>query len=205
MEEITPILSILIPSIPERAGNRGLLCRELERRKSNLPDEIGTVEIIVDDSKSFLKGGLSIGKKRQGLVEKAAGKYLCFLDDDENISPIYIETLVRLCNENKDVCTFRSIIKLKDYWGLVDMRLVYKVNDQASPDYTVRRPPWHICPVRSDFAKLYEFQDINNAEDFEWFAKVLSHCTTEAHTQRILFQYNHGIGSEADKIENYKK
>ena len=83
--------------------------------------------------------------------------------------------------------------------------MVYRVNDQFTPNYTVRRPAWHICPVRSEFAKLYEFKDINNAEDYEWIEKVTAHCTTEAHTDRIIFQYNHGKHSEADKIENHGK
>lgn len=203
------MLSILIPSIPERSANLNMLLDNIFiqnelAKKIDCFEYMGGIEMCIDDSKSFLNGGLSIGKKREGLVKKATGKYLCFLDDDENISPNYVETLLRMCNEDKDVCTFRSIFKLKDYWGLVDMKMVYKVNDQASPDYTIRRPPWHICPVRSEFAKLYPFEDINNAEDFKWFEKVLSHCTSEAHTDRILFQYNHNINSEADKIENNK-
>lgn len=201
------ILSILIPSIPKRADKLSklfhILWAQIDQLKQH--EMLGKVEIIVDDSVSFLDHGLSIGKKRQGLVNEATGKYLCFLDDDESIAPNYVETLLRLCNCDLDVCTFRSIIKLESAWGMVDMRLVYKTNDQFSPEYIMRRPPWHICPVRSEFAKLYEFEDINNAEDYAWFEKVLSHCTTEAHTDKILFQYNHNKNSEADLITNTKK
>jgi len=85
------------------------------------------------------------------------------------------------------------------------MRLAYKVNDQFTPEHTVRRPPWHMCPVRSEFAKLHEFEDISNAEDSRWFEQVLTRCTTESHTDKILFQYNHGNHSEADKITNHGK
>lgn len=201
------ILSILIPSIPKRADKLNKLLQVLNHQILQLKQHemLGKVELIVDDSNSFLDNGLSIGKKRQLLVSKAAGKYLCFLDDDESIAPNYVETLLRLCNCDLDVCTFRSIIKLDTAWGMVDMRLVYKTNDQFSPEYILRRPPWHICPVRSVFAKIYEFEDINNAEDYVWFEKVLTHCTTEAHTDKILFQYNHNKDSEADLITNTKK
>jgi hypothetical protein len=200
------ILSILIPSIPKRADKLKKLFYILLNQIDQLAQHemLGKVEIVMDESKSFLDGGLSIGKKRQGLVNEATGKYLCFLDDDESIAPNYVETLLRLCNCDLDVCTFRSIIKLDSAWGMVDMRLVYKTNDQFSPEYIMRRPPWHICPVRSEFAKLYEFEDINNAEDYAWFKKVLTHCTTEAHTDKILFQYNHNKDSEADLITNTK-
>lgn len=161
---------------------------------------LGEVEIIINSDQKFLDGGPSIGAKRQALLSNAKGDYVAYLDDDEDIAPNYVESLLRLCKQDQDVCTFRAMMKLETFWGIVDMRLSYKVNDQATPEHTMRRPPWHTCPVRREYAKLYRFNDKNNAEDFEWFEKVLSHCTTEAHTDKILFQYNHGQNSEADKI-----
>lgn len=201
------MLSILIPSIPSRVGKAKKLLSELNQQISAIShfDMLGSVEVVYECSNAFLDGGPSIGKKRNGLVQVSNGKYVCFLDDDESVAPNYIETLMRLCNQDADVCTFRSLAKLNTYWAILDMRLEYKVNDQLTPNYTVRRPPWHICPVRAEFAKLYEFEDINNAEDFAWFEKVLQHCSTEAHTDKILFQYNHGLHSEADRIKNYQK
>lgn len=158
------------------------------------------VQIVFDNSIRFLDGGLSIGKKRESLVQRAQGSYLCFLDSDESIAPNYVESLVRLCLSGADVCTFRALAKLESYWAMIDMRLIYKTNDQLTPEYTARRPPWPICPVKTKFAKLYPFSDKNNAEDFEWMEKVLAHCTTENHTDKILFAYNHGKHSEADQI-----
>lgn len=200
------MLSILIPSITERADILKRLRMELRNQINHVTHthpSLGKVETWVNSSLSFLNGGASIGVKRQNLLNYANGKYVCFLDDDESIAPNYVETLLRLCNQDSDVCTFRALAKLQNSWGLIDMRLSYKVNDQFTPDHDVRRPPWHICPVRTEFAKLYQFKDINNAEDFEWFEHVLAHCTTEAHTDKIIFQYNHGPHSEADKIENH--
>lgn len=201
------MLSILTPSIPSRWKNLERLRTELKKQCVYIEgvEVLGNIEWLIDDSDSFLDGGLSIGKKRESLVKRATGKYVCFLDDDDSPSPNYIETLMRLCNQDQDVCTFRSLIKLEQYWGIVNMKLAYLVNDQFSAEHTIRRPPWHICPVRTEFAQLYEFQDINNAEDFSWFENVLKHCTTESHTDRILFQYNHGRHSEADKITNHEK
>lgn len=197
------LLSILIPTIPERYERFTKLYNELMRQKTEFEtfhDTLGRVEVLVNTEKRFLDGGLSIGKKREALVKDAEGKYLCFLDDDESIAPNYLETLMRLCFVDQDVCTFKAMVKLSTFWALVDMRLAYKTNDQINPDFTVRRPPWHMCPVRSVFAKLVPFRDVNNAEDFEWTEQVLKYCVTEAHTDKIIFQYNHGDHSEADKI-----
>lgn len=196
------MLSILIPTTPDRAEMFLKLLFELEIQLGSLRlshPSLGTVEVIHDDSKKFLEGGLSIGKKRESLVQRATGKYLCFVDSDDWIAPNYIETLLRQCQFNADVVTFRNITKTENYWCLVDMGLHY-TNDGASPNFIVRRKPFHICPVRSEFAKLYGFEDSNYGEDFTWMEKVLRHCTTEAKTEQILHEYRHGSHSEADKI-----
>lgn len=199
------ILSILIPTIPERVEMFTKLYNEVNAQieyMNTFHPTLGRIEVLVDPSPRFLDGGLSIGKKREALVKRAEGKYLCFLDDDESISPKYVETLVRLCCKNQDVCTFRNISKVQGYWMIVDMGLSYP-NDPASNDFMVRRKPWHICPVRSEFAKKYPFTDTNYGEDWAWFEQVLTHCLTEAKSESVIHQYNHGKHSEADKIINH--
>lgn len=200
------ILSVLICTIPERVDMFTKLYNELHRQLEYMQtfhSTLGHIEILVNSDKRFLEGGPSIGKKRESLVNLAEGKYLCFLDDDEAISPNYVETLVRLCQRDADVCTFRNISRMENYWCLVDMGLHYP-NDQASPMITVRRKPWHICPVRSSFAKLHPFPDTNYSEDFEWMEKVLAHCTTEAKSESIIHEYRHGKHSESDKIMQHE-
>lgn len=197
------MLTILMATTPDRINQFTELFNEVHAQiqyVKNIHPILGDVEVLVDDARRFMDGGPSVGMKRNSLLIRASGKYLCYLDSDESIAPNYIETLLRLCRQDQDVCTFRAFVKLKSFWALVDMRLSYQVNDQISPEYTVRRPCWHICPIKSIFAKLYSFEDKNNAEDFEWVKKVLSHCTTEAHTDRIIFTYNHGDHSEVDLI-----
>lgn len=196
-------LSILMCTTPERNEMFSKLFTEIHRQLEYIQtfhEALGRVEILVDDSIKFLDGGLSVGKKREALLARAEGEYLCYLDSDENISPDYLETILRLCYQGQDICTFRAMVKLKDFWALVDMRLAYHVNDQITPDYTVRRPPWHVCAVKTKYAKMHSFPDVNNAEDFVWMERVLTHCTSEAHSERIIFQYNHGEHSEVDKI-----
>lgn len=196
-------LSILIPTVPERAEQfKRLHDYVMEQVTSTITyhEMLGKVEVLYDDRPLFMNGGPTIGAKRDALVKRAEGKYLCFLDDDESVPPDYVETLLRMCLHDQDICTFRALVKMQTFWALVDMRLAFKLNDQINPNFTVRRPPWHCCPVRSSYAKIFTFKDINNAEDFEWMERVLSCCTTEAHTDQILFQYNHGPHSEADKI-----
>lgn len=200
------ILSILIPTTPERGAIMftPLYDKVLDQISymTKVHPLLGNIEVLFDSRPRFLDDGPSIGKKREALVKRAEGKYLCFLDDDESIAGNYVETLVRLCQHDRDVCTFRSFARLESYWTLIDMGLKYP-NDQACPDFIVRRRPWHICPVRSYFAKLHSFEDSNYGEDFSWMEKVLTHCTSEAKSEAIIHMYNHGNHSEADKITNH--
>jgi hypothetical protein len=197
------ILSVLMATTPDRVNMFSTLFNEVHRQIAYLNTvhpSLGNVEIVVDDSPKFLDGGPSIGKKREALLKRAEGNYVCYLDSDESIAPNYIEVLVRLCHAGRDVVTFRNLTKTETYWTIVDMSFNYQVNDQASPNFITRRRPWHICPVRRDFANKYSFEDSNYGEDYNWMEQVLKHCTTEAHTEAVIHQYNHGKHSEADKI-----
>lgn len=205
---MTPILSILTCTIPERVDQWVKLSQSVFKQQKELHEThptLGMVEHLNDTTKSFRNGGLSIGKKRERLSQQATGKYLCFLDDDEDISPNYVETLVRLCQQDKDVVTFRSFIKNDFYWSVVDMRLGSD-NEEATPDKIIKRNAWHICPVKSKYAKMYKFDDSNYSEDWTWMEKVLKHCQSEAHTDQILHSYQHSAKtSEADRITKHEQ
>lgn len=203
-----PILSILIPTIDERREMFNTLYRELDNQaeacwKSH--PSLGSVHIATHHGPKFINGGTSVGEKRNGLVQGARGKYLCFLDDDETISPDYVETLLRLCYQDKDVCTFRSLFKCDTYWTVIDMSTQHSENEQATPERIVKRRAWHICPVKSEYAKQEQFKNINNAEDWEWFERVSQRIVTQAHTDRIIHQYNHSSKTSAvDELERLK-
>lgn len=202
------ILSILMCTIPQRSEMFGSIYNEVMRQvgyMQTVHPSLGRIEVLADSSPKFLEGGPSIGSKREALVKRAAGKYLCFLDDDEHIAPNYVEVLVRLCAKDCDVCTFKNLTKTDTYWTIIDMSLNYHVDDQANPNYTTRRRPWHVCPVKSVYAKMIHFPDTNYGEDAAWMNKVLEFCTTEAKSEAVIHQYNHSSKvSEADKITQYE-
>lgn len=197
------ILSVLMPTIPQRVQEFTALYNELMSQVTymhTVHPTLGQIEVITDTRDRFLDGGPSIGAKRDSLLQRAGGKYLCYLDDDESIAPNYLETLVRLCIQNKDVCTFRNITKTDGYWAIIDMSLKHE-DEEATPAGIVKRGLWHICPIRSSYAKLVAFPDINWGEDAEWLSKVKGYCKTEAKSDAVIHCYNHSASkSESDKI-----
>lgn len=198
------VLSILIPTIPERKDIFTKLYKnvfdQIELCNINHP-VLGFCEILSDDDKKVIYGGKTVGKKRNDLVQRAEGKYLCFLDDDDNVPANYIETLLRMAMSDRDILTFRSLFKCDLYWSVCDMSLHNEI-EEATPETIFKRPPFHICPVKTELAKRFEFPNKNNAEDWEWMSQVLTLVTTEEKTNIILHQYNHShLTSAVDEIE----
>ena len=197
------VLSVLMPTIPERYEmfSRLRLAVELQIKKTyKIHPVLGMVEIIYDQGKKYKDGGPSIGQKRQALLEKAKGDYVCFLDDDESIAPNYVEELLRLCYENPDIGTFSSISKLDNFWCVVIMSLEHEQNQQVFPGIVLRKP-WHICPVKREIALNAKFPDSNYGEDWVWSEEVLKGCKEEKNTKAILHQYNFNKNvSQADNI-----
>ena len=163
---------------------------------------LGLIELLFDDAPGFLDGGKSIGGKRNDLRQRAIGKYSVFLDDDDNIAPNYLETIVRLAQEDTDCLSFRCLFKNDHYWSVLNMSLRNVFNQEASPDGIIQRTIWHVCPIKTEITRREHFDDsLNHNEDYNWIEKIMPHLVTEAHTDRILTQYNHSAsGSEADKI-----
>lgn len=196
-------LSILMPTIPERKEIFTKLYKEVERQVKQcyrLHPTLEQVQLISDHRPKFKDGGPTIGAKRQSLIERATGRYLCFLDDDEWISPDYVEILLRLCLEMRDICTFNNISKFDNYWCVVQMGLGNKENEQARPGF-IKRKPWHICPVRSQLAKQVVFPESNYGEDWVWFDQVLKNCFNEAHADNIIHEYRHSLKtSQSDNV-----
>lgn len=198
-------LSILVPTIPDRYSMFNTLISNVLQQYSRIENPDLLIEIVEDSDRRFIEGGKSIGAKRDSLVQRAQGEYLLFLDDDEGIAGNYLEVILQLCETGADVCTFRSIAKLEQYWTVIDMSLLHEENEQASPDRIVKRRPWHINAIRSDIAKQFRFEDINYGEDWKWMEQVLTKCHKEAHTDAIIHEYRHGKHSEADKITEHER
>lgn len=198
------ILSILIPVLPEKYPQFMRLLHELQKQVSYMHrnhSTLGLIEILFDDRPSFLNGGPSIGGKRNFLRQKAIGKYQAQLDMDDWVAPNYIETLVRLAQDDKDVLTFNCFFTNDEYWAIINMSLGNIEDEQASPEKIVKRKPWHVCGIRTEIALKEHYDDLSHGEDVSFMEKILPHINSESHTDKILTQYNHSAsGSEADKI-----
>jgi len=164
---------------------------------------LGKVEIVKVNSKKFIDGGPSIGNKRQQGLIRSAGKYVCWLDDDDDIAPNYIETLLRLAYlSDFDVLVFNSLTRFDHYWALVQMNLNFLTDEQMSAGIVHRRP-YHVCAFKRSLLEDVAFPDTNVDEDTGFLAQVLPKCKTQNKTEAILHEYKRVTKSLA--VETWKK
>ena len=185
------MLSIIMLTIPERK-------RSFRKLKKKVQDQIdychlihptlGQVEIVEVNTPKVIEGGLSIGKKREKGLRESKGEYVCWLDDDDDISPDYVEQILRLSNKGADVCTFNNISKFDNFWMVVQMNLKTKFDDQAKPGIINRRP-YHVCAWRKSMIYDIEFIDGNWDEDTSFIKEALKRAITEVHIDNILHEY----------------
>src|SRR5215467_9960671 len=92
------LLSILIPTLESRRASFLRLYQRLDRQivHNNLRS---VVEILV-----FEDGGQhSIGKKRNALLQRAAGRFVVFVDDDDDVSDDYVRLIAGALSKRPDV------------------------------------------------------------------------------------------------------
>jgi hypothetical protein len=174
-----------------------LIC-SLERRRTFLdrlisilrPQARKEVEVLCDID----KGELSIGKKRQKLLENAVGDYVCFVDDDDQVSENYISAILGAIESNPDVVGMHLIMKTDGgLSGKTYHSLKYKNwYDEPSEDPSWRfyyRNPNHLNPVKRELALKIGYPDISVGEDRDYSERLLPLLTTEVYIEAPIYTY----------------
>ena len=180
------ILSILIPSTKERSELLNTLYENLKKRIIECDQN---VEIIVfTDNKE-----LSIGAKRNQLMEIARGEYVCYFDDDDMPSPNYIQLILKAIESKPDCCSLKGIIT----WNgqnpeIFEHSIKYKewrTTTFTNPKY--ERPPNHLNAIKLSIAQRFKFPELNHGEDSQWSEAIAKSelLQTEAYIEDVLYNY----------------
>ena len=178
--------SVLILTIPSRVEKYWTpLYQHLEKQ---IADSRAKVEILtLADNKA-----MTIGEKRQALLDISRGKWIGFLDDDDWVSDDYVASLSQAMNDKPaDVITFEQDCTVNSDKFKVDFRVGNPVEPYVpnSGKTLIRRPPYHICFWRSRIAKNVRFRSLSYGEDLDWISRMLPYVTLETHLDKVLHQY----------------
>jgi len=181
-----PILSILTPSVPSRRDKLAALCDKIEHQISDLPVE----HLVLLDNKRR-----SVGLKRDALLRAARGKYVAFVDDDDDIAEDYVAEILRAASESPDVITFNQDAFVNGENSTVEFRLG-NPNEPFTPGGATLRNAWHVCAWRRSLAVCSNFPDNSYGEDWEFAARLCAMPRLrEVHIPRVLHIYRHSADS----------
>lgn len=180
------LFSILITSIPKRIENLKKIINKLETQilENNLDKEVEILCLIDNRQRS-------VGLKRQNLLEASRGKFIAYLDDDDNISDFYIKEIIHAIKQNPtiDVISFNQEAKINQHEPVtVYFGLQYE-NTEFLPNKPIYRKPFHMCAWNSKIAKQVKFKDISLTEDWCWIETLCKIAKTEHHIDKILHYY----------------
>jgi len=159
-------LSILICTLESRLNFLQRVYANIDGqiKRHNLQEE---VEILIHQD----RGEKSIGTKRNELIEQAKGKYVCFVDDDDNVSPFYVMSIYKGCQQDKDCCSLTGLITVDGrHQKKFTHSLQYKEYKEVNKQYF--RPPNHLNPIRKTIAEKFRFKEKNFGEDTDWAMRI---------------------------------
>jgi glycosyltransferase involved in cell wall biosynthesis len=177
-------LSILIPTLPARIDKLSMLIQRLNKQVIDF-GLIDRVQILTFcDTKEY-----SVGTKRNKLLELSMGRYVCFIDDDDQISDNYLFEIIRAIQSNADVITFCGEYVENNLPQYFSISRVHK-NDFTDGNNLYRLPN-HLCPVKREIALQSLFTDKNYGEDSDYANRINTLIQSEYHIQEKLYFYHY--------------
>jgi hypothetical protein len=194
------LLSILIPSVPERHEKLKSLLESLLTKTRDFQGEVEVLTLI--DFKT-----MSLGEKRNRLMQIASGLYCIHLDDDDNLTVDALHVLIPLLSEFNEMefalgnCQRPDVIaydqhcrlELDDGVAEFDVRTSIEFENETPRQVDgvwqdVKRKPWHWCCWRTELARRFQFVGRVD-EDWQWLQQILPAVTKQHKIDQVLHLY----------------
>lgn len=156
-----PLLSILMPTLDDRKHFFNHIAQKLSHQIKKVGEKDVEFLFYCDNRER------TTGHKRNVLLQQARGKFIVFVDDDDDVSPDYVDLICQTIRE-KDV-------------DAIGIRGIYTENGMnPTPFVTGMRYNWeqingvycrfvnHISPIKRTIAQQFEFPDLVIGEDYQW-------------------------------------
>lgn len=182
-----PLLSVLIPTLASRQKSFAALTAKLRDQIAAGSLE-GQVEIVplLDD------GGLTVGAKRNRLLDSARGEFVAFVDDDDDVSDRYLPLICEAIRRHPGIdCV--GITGTIFFRGSHPRTFIHSLRyrDYRHEGGKYLRPPYHLNPVRRSVAARYRFADVSYSEDVDWCMRICRDgaLASEHFVEEVLYFY----------------
>jgi hypothetical protein len=166
-QTIEKIWSILICTIEGREESFDKLCKKLKQQTATLGLD-NQIEILSCKDK---RGENSVGYKRNALLAESAGKYISYIDDDDDIHDNFIELIYNRLLKNPDCVSLVGIITFN---GAHPKKFIHSLeySEYSEDNEAYYRPPNHLNPIRRSLAVQFTFPEKNIGEDTDWAMSI---------------------------------
>ena len=175
-------LSVLIPTLPAREEMFESLMMELNRQS------IGRdIEILYHPDPN-----MTIGEKRNQLVDLAVGDYICFIDDDDEIPPYYINEILAAIRNRPDCCSLVGEITIDGRWPKLFIHSL-DFDSYFEKDGIYYRPPNHLNVIKTSIARRFKFPLNNFGEDTDWAMQICKAgvLKREEKINKVMYYYKY--------------
>lgn len=180
--------SILVATTSSRLSDFFVpLVLDLEKQIGAIGAQAEVQVIGLFDSKS-----MTIGDKRNALLDSADGEYMSFVDDDDMVHPGYVSTILDAIKQNPgvDLISFDIERQAIGTPNLLCRHSTSEVGDgHEAPDGSWVSPPNHIMVWKTSIARKVEFPLKNWREDYEWSREALKYVVEDFNIDRVLYWY----------------
>lgn len=188
-----PVLEILIPMVYGQEDFDQRLTSELmdqfARNNLNFGEDV-LITVFPDN------GRLTIGEKRNKLLEQSQAKYIAFFDVDDLPGEHYIKTLLDGIKKDVDVVSLRGIYTVDGRSPEIFEHSLkyceYKTIDKATTNEVKHeRFPNHLNCMKRLIAQQFKFPEKNHGEDTAWATKIneAGALKTEHYSDEIIYYY----------------
>jgi hypothetical protein len=146
-------------------------------------------------------GGIPTGTKLRHLTELARGRFISTVDDDDDISDVYVPELLDAIRESPDVDVITFDMHFRVNGGKPRCRTSQRLGVKRPKVHlgNAKTPPTKWCAIRADICRDTPFGDLY-LEDQEWRSRILPKLKTEHHIDAVLYEYEYDTASQQRKL-----
>lgn len=152
-------------------------------------------------------GEMTLGAKRNLLVSRASGKYCCFIDDDDVISPNFLKTFIPMIGADYDCASYVGMYYYRGTSNQYYEKLFYHSLDVKDWYETEDRYWRSVSPmnmIKTDIVRKVQYKDIRNTEDHEFSIRLMESGLLKSEFKIPYVPIYHYIDGVKDTREQWK-